>query len=278
MEVNRSVFADLAMLSKYKKIYFEFIDGVPVNEMTYVAYMGLKGKTQCIPIGFENLGDFLLGEGEMAIGGLEFTMTALKNRCSLVDPTKVIHIPDGLKRYKLEKVVKTTLKQLADVDIQYPIRTLPINRLNDSELIMLMSKEQAHQYVRELTNEEDRDIIVEEVKGDAIEYNAYVCNGSLLDIRGKSNISSTLPDVSFVNKLIEEYVDAPNSYVMNLNVYNKQNGETLTGLDSIQGGYSFPTNGLSVFGTIKMLIYSWDWFIQQEKKALSEELLKSTIN
>jgi hypothetical protein len=279
MNIQNNPFADLAMISKYKKIYFEFIDEVPVNEMTYAAYMGFKNtNTNCIPIRKEDLGNIVFEGGEMAIGGLEFTMTALINACSLTDPSKVLQIPDYLMSYKKERMLKTSLSGLMDNEtLRYPIRTLPLERLNDTDLIMLTSKEEASRYVKDTMDRvgKDLDILVEEVWDGAVEYSAYICNNQLLDIRGKNNLQGFIQDVEAVKGMIEKYkIDAPSSYILNFNSYP----DGTLSLDSIQGGYSFPTNGLGVFNIMKMLVYGWEWFIQKEKEALSNELQKNLIS
>lgn len=85
------------------------------------------------------------------------------------------------------------------------------------------------------------------------EYRCFIRYGEILDIKNYKGDYFVTPDKKVLESIIDDYVDAPNAYTIDLGVTDK--GETL--LIEVNEGYSIGAYGLNSLKYAKLLATRW---------------------
>jgi hypothetical protein len=246
------------IISKYKKVYIQRLDGEFVNDASFYYYHGFKQLGIEVEF-FDEDKKYLipLSKDSLIVAGVPTTVRAFRMMGIEVEP---LDIPFYLSGYTGRMVENTTIcRALLNPDIKYPLFVKPVQgKLFNGQVVGSKSELEMFRYCDEI-NDINTKIIISEPVTFLAEYRIFVLDGKILDSKKYMGSYKLIPDYEIVEKAIADYKNAPIAYSIDFGVTD--DGRTL--LVECNDAYSLGPYGLNNMDLTRMFILRWNQILDK---------------
>lgn len=244
------------IISKYKKVYIQRLDGEFVNDASFYYYHGFKQLGIEVEF-FDEDKKYLipLTRDSLVVAGVPTTVRAFRLMGLDVKP---LDIPNDIIEYTGRFIQETTIeKVISNTEIKYPLFVKPVKgKLFNGQVVGSKGELELFRYCDE-NSDLNTPIIISEPVNFLAEYRTFVLNGKILDSKRYMGSYKILPDYEIIEKAIADYKNAPIAYSIDFGVTD--DGKTL--LVECNDAYSLGPYGVNNMDLTRMFILRWNEII-----------------
>lgn len=231
------------------KAYIKSLNGVPVDDWGFNAYIGFKKRGMNIHF-FEEIDEVPINSSNIVVSFIEDTISFFE-KLGIKVPSP-LHIPHPLDNsyYLGRSIRRMSMKEFLE-DTRLPIFVKP-----DSKVKEFISGVITKKYTKEGSFKDvplDTVVLTSEVVNIKSEYRGFVVNKELRSLNHYGGDFRIFPDVKKIEQAIEDYINAPKGYSIDFGVTDT--GETI--LIECNDGWSLGSYGCNPITYTNLLIERW---------------------